>query len=134
MLLNHGTLIPGMKVLVTVDNWFYGPDGRQYRAIYGTIIGVFSDEQTLGVKTNARSTNWYAQIGSCVVAGCQIHYAVAAGNPPSETATDWTTHEGKVIHYERPSAVLNADAFEAWPDVLAIAQRSVIEPGQVTTK
>lgn len=109
MLLNSGTLPPGTKVLVTTDNWFYGPDGKEYRAVYGTLVGVFTDESTLGVKTNSRSTNWYAQIGGCVVAGCQIHYAVIAGDAPPASVPRWLDHEGQTVHSERPSVVLNAD-------------------------
>lgn len=51
----------GDNVLVTTDGWFFGPDGRQYRGAWGTLHGVASDFETLGVKTNARSTNWYAR-------------------------------------------------------------------------
>lgn len=110
MLLNHGTLTPGRKVLVTTDSWFIGPDGKQYRAVYGTLVGVFTDQETLGVKTNGRSTNWCAQIGDCIIAGCQIHYACLAGDPPPTTVQSWSTHEGKTVMNEHPSEVLNADA------------------------
>lgn len=66
----------GDSVLVTTDNWFFAPDGQQYKAVWGEVRGIFSDEQMLGIKTNTRSTNWYAQIGNVFIAGCQIHYAV----------------------------------------------------------
>jgi hypothetical protein len=69
----------GDKVLVTTDNWFIAPDGEQYRAVFGTVKGIHRDEEMLGIKTNARSTNWYAEIGNVLIAGCQIHYAVIAG-------------------------------------------------------
>lgn len=60
----------GSRVLVTVDNWFVGPDGRSYKAIFGTVRAIRSDQETLGVRTNAKSTNWYAEIGNATVAGC----------------------------------------------------------------
>lgn len=66
----------GNKVLVTTSEWFFAPDGREYKAVYGTLRGVFTAEETLGIKPNGKSTNWYAQIGNAVVAGCQIHYVV----------------------------------------------------------
>lgn len=66
----------GDTVLLTTDNWFFAPDGRQYRAVFGTVYGIFNDHEVLGIKTNARSTNWYVGIGNMIVAGCQIHYAV----------------------------------------------------------
>lgn len=99
----------GQKVLVTTDNWFYGSDGRQYKAAWGTVRGVFSDQDALGIKTNARSTNWYAQIGSLVIAGCQIHYAVQCDNPDLGEVRDWSVRDGRIEEYFRPSAVFNAD-------------------------
>lgn len=66
----------GTKLLITTDNWFFAPDGQNYRAVYGTVRGVFSDTETLGIKTNAKSTNWYVQIGKMCIAGCQIHYVI----------------------------------------------------------
>ena len=79
-------LKPGTKWLITTDNWFTGPDGQSYKAVWGTVKGVFNDEQTLGIKTNARSSNWFVGIGNMVIAGCQIHYAIQCDeislNPP----------------------------------------------------
>lgn len=68
--------VVGEKVLVTVDQWFYAPNGKSYRAVFGTVKGVRSDAETLGIKTNARATNWYLEVGNTMIAGCQIHYAV----------------------------------------------------------
>jgi hypothetical protein len=102
----------GRKVIITTDNWFYGPDGKQYRSIYGTVRGVFNDEQTLGIRTNNRSSNWYARIGGMVVAGCQIHYVCAAACSPPDFVSDFSIENGNVTHYTRPSVCLNADAVE----------------------
>ena len=66
----------GDKILITTKEWFIAPDGHQYRAVFGTVKGVRSDEETLGIKTNRGSTNWYVEIGNMIVAGCQIHYAI----------------------------------------------------------
>jgi hypothetical protein len=66
----------GKKFLITTDDWFRAPNGRNYKSVYGTVKGVLSSEETLGIKTNAKSTNWYVQIGNMIVAGCQIHYAI----------------------------------------------------------
>lgn len=99
----------GKKVIVTTDNWFYGPDGKSYRGVWGTLIGVFGSEQTLGVKTNARSTNWYVQIGGSLIAGCQIHYAVASEIKPDELVDDYSVVDGEVRYFKRPSNILCAD-------------------------
>ena len=106
----------GEKVIVTVDNWFYGPDGREYRAVFGTVHGIHSDQDTLGMKTNARSTNWYMNVGGAVIAGCQIHYVCRADKAPPETAPGWTLHDGNVVRHDRPSVVLDADAMAACGD------------------
>jgi len=64
------------KYLITTDAYFFAPDGNQYIAVWGTIKGVYSSKQTLGIETNAKSTNWYIVIGNMIIAGCQIHYAI----------------------------------------------------------
>jgi len=68
----------GQTVLITTDHWFYAPDGKTYRAVFGTLRAVLPDSEVLGIKTNARSTNWYLEIGNMVIAGCQTHYAMLA--------------------------------------------------------
>lgn len=85
----------GEKFLITTDNWFYAPDGNNYKAVWGTIKGIKSDKESLGISTNRGSTNWYLEIGNMNVAGCQIHFAIKCDsfstNPPSYSI-DW---EGK---------------------------------------
>jgi len=79
----------GKKVLVTTDNWFYGPDGYSYRGVYGTLNAILEDNQLLGVQTNRHSTNWYLSVGDVLIAGCQIHYCVVTDSfdetPPKFT-------------------------------------------------
>lgn len=99
----------GKKALITVDEWFYGPDGRQYRAVIGTIKGIMGDQETLGIKTNARSTNWYVQVGDMIVAGCQIHYAIMVDSAELGMVTDFSESNGAVTKYEMPSRIFNAD-------------------------
>lgn len=67
----------GKKYLITTDTWFLGPDGESYKAVFGTLIGIFPDTEILGLaKTNRNSANWYIEIGNLIIAGCQIHYAL----------------------------------------------------------
>lgn len=100
----------GCKVLATLDNWFYAPDGQIYKAVFGTVRGVFDSQSTLGVRTNAKSTNWYIDIGNVTVAGCQIHYVVKCESVNLDRANDWGTHEGKLNEYDRPSSIYDADS------------------------
>ena len=104
----------GQKVLINTDNWFIAPNGRQYRAVFGTVHAILNDTDTLGIKTNARSTNWYVKIGNMLIAGCQIHYAVATDNVQLGTVEEFTIVDGKAKHYRQPSTIYDADqAFSA---------------------
>lgn len=100
----------GQKALVTTDNWFIAPDGDTYRAIFGTVKGIRKDEETLGIKTNKGSTNWYLEIGNMFVAGCQIHYAIKTDSYSTESATRHIEYEGKLnLITEERSHIYNAD-------------------------
>ncbi|MGN6519558.1 MAG: hypothetical protein ACTHK2_09065 [Dokdonella sp.] len=99
----------GDLVLVTTSNWFYGPDGRQYRAVHGTLRAILTAEQALGVKPRQPSTNWYAQIGEVLIAGCQIHYAIRAPRVHLGDVEDWNVDAGAYHRGVRPSVILNAD-------------------------
>lgn len=99
----------GTKVLITTDNWFYAPDGKQYRSAYGTVRGIHTDEKTLGIRTNARSTNWYVQVGDLMIAGCQVHYAVRTDECHLGSTQDWKEVDGVVVDYRRPSCIYDAD-------------------------
>lgn len=74
------------KYLITTDNWFFAPDGKQYRAVWGDVKIV--TDKILGIKTNARSSNWFAKVGTednhVIIAGCQIHYAVRCKAKPQD--------------------------------------------------
>jgi len=103
-------LMIGKKVLVTTDTWFFAPDGKEYISVYGDLIGVFSDSEITGIKTNSKSTNWYIQVGSMIVAGCQIHYVVNCEDKDVELGEVETflTHKGKYITSKRPSKIYHS--------------------------
>ena len=89
------------KYLITTDNWFVAPDGEQYLSAWGEV--EILNDSILGVKTNSRSANWFAKIGSeqnhVIVAGCQIHYAVKCDKKPNikNTTTTENWHEGNIV-------------------------------------
>jgi hypothetical protein len=100
----------GDKVLITTDNWFFAPDGESYRAVWGTVNGILNDEQALGIKTNARSTNWFVSIGNMVVAGCQIHYAIKTDSFSNAAPSREVEHDGKVnVLNHNMTRIYNAD-------------------------
>lgn len=102
-------LNPGDKALITCDNFFIAPDGKTYRGVFGTIGTVRTSEESLGVKTNARSTNWYLEIGNMLLAGCQIHYAIKTDKVNLGAGESWAQHEGRTVVDTTPSQIYNAD-------------------------
>lgn len=103
------SVIIGKKVLVTCDNWLHCPDGKTYKAIHGTVKGLYDAIEVLGIKPNAKSTNWYLQIGNTTVAGCQIHYIVECETFNKEDVEDYATGSGEFKKYIRPCNIFNAD-------------------------
>ena len=43
------------KYLITTDDWFYAPDGKKYKSVWGE-VKILEDE-VLGITTNRNSTN-----------------------------------------------------------------------------
>lgn len=100
------------KYLITTDDWFFAPDGNNYKAVWGE-VEVLGDD-VLGIKTNARSSNWFAKVGSednhVIVAGCQIHYAVRCESPPNTSGYPMEeTKDGKVEYLETRSRIYLAE-------------------------
>ena len=104
----------GKKFLITTDQWLLAPDGEQYKAVFGTVKAINTDEETLGIKTNRGSTNWYVTIGDMAVAGCQLHYVIRANDCNESSPYRHVEHEGKVLHrQESRSNIYFADKGEA---------------------
>ena len=100
------------KYLITTDAWFLAPDGKQYKSAWGE-VEIVSDA-ILGIKTNVRSSNWFAKIGSeekhIIVAGCQIHYACKSDEKPNvDLASDYQIEVGEVKIYNRPTHIYIAE-------------------------
>jgi len=93
------------KVLITAQNWFYGTDGKQYKAIWGTLKAVHEAGKTLGFIPNRSHANWFVEVGGMIVMGCQIMYLVGCEEKPPESCTDYQVEAGIVKHYERPTSI-----------------------------
>ena len=97
------------KYLITTDNWFYAPDGRQYRAVWGEVTII--EDSFLGVKTNRNSANWFAKVGEdtnhVIIAGCQIHYSVRCEEKPNTNNVDdvSTYTENGGVDHNRPTHI-----------------------------
>jgi hypothetical protein len=99
----------GDKCLVTTNEWFFAPDGKQYRAVFGTVIGIHETVSVLGVKANARSANWFMEVGCMVIAGCQIHYLIKTSAANLGDVKDASWGKEGCEEFTRPSAIFNAD-------------------------
>lgn len=98
------------KYLITTDQWFFAPDGLQYRCVWGD-VEIITDS-FLGITTNRNSTNWFAKVGTplnhVIVAGCQIHYAVSCEEKPNDGGVlDFDLTNCK--SYTRPTQIYIAD-------------------------
>ena len=100
----------GEKVLVTTDNWFHAPDGLPYKAVFGTVKGVFDSVESLGIQTNRNATNWYMEVGNMTIAGCQIHYVIKTDTVNFGVVNDFDVTNGEVRKTDLPfSRIYNAD-------------------------
>ena len=101
------------KYLITTDNWFFAPDGKQYKSVWGNVEIV--EDSVLGIKTNRNASNWYAKVGSedkhVIIAGCQIHYSIKCNEKPNiHSVIDFeTSGEVGVKFYNRPSQIWIAE-------------------------
>lgn len=100
------------KYLITTDNWFFCPDGKQYKAVWGDV--EILDDSILGIKTNRNSSNWFLKIGKndkeVYVAGCQIHYSVKCNvRPNTDCVEEYTTNDEGIKFYERPTNIWIAE-------------------------
>lgn len=76
----------GKMYLITTSEWFVGPDGDNYRAVYGKATAKEVKDE-MGFKPNARNANWYVKVEGdsqhMVIAGCQVKYAVRTDEQPT---------------------------------------------------
>lgn len=95
------------KYLINTDSWFIAPDGKSYTAVFGE-VEVLKDE-FLGIKTNARSSNWYVKVGDennhVIIAGCEIHYAIKCDSVNIGDTEGYEIANGEVYKYMRPTRI-----------------------------
>ena len=100
----------GKKVLVTTQNWFTGNDGLDYKAAYGELKAIHTSQETLGFTPSRQNTNWFIEIGSLVIAGCQVLYLQDCPEEPNfKKSAAWTvSNEQGFKEYDRPSIIYKA--------------------------
>jgi hypothetical protein len=106
-------LVVGSTVLVTTDNWFFVPNGRSYKAVFGTVRSIRTTQELLGqgVQRTGNMASWYLEIGNMTIAGCEIHYSVACAKAECGNVRDGFTDvlTGKVKTQIRLACIYNAD-------------------------
>jgi hypothetical protein len=80
----------GKKVLVTSSSWFLAPDGKEYKGAFGVLKSINTSESTLGFTPNRTHTNWFIQVGSLSIAGCQALQVIETETCNTEEVTDFT--------------------------------------------
>lgn len=98
----------GKNVLITTVDWFFAPDGKLYRAVWGELKAIKQAEANLGIRPNGRSINWYIEVGNMTVAGCQVNYCIQTDHVDLGWVDDSLQHEGRHVVNSRPSMIYNA--------------------------
>lgn len=80
----------GHKVLITSTSWFFAPDGRQYRAVFGVLVAIHTSQDTLGFTPSRTHTNWYVQVGNVTIAGCQVLQCVKTDECDTGAVEDYS--------------------------------------------
>jgi hypothetical protein len=97
------------KVLVTTQQWFYAPNGIQYRGVHGTLKAVHEVSKTLGFVPNRAHANWFIEIGSMIIMGCQVMYIVQCDQVHTGEVEEWRDNEKELVSYKRPTAIYITD-------------------------
>ena len=104
------SIVAGKTALVTTNEWFTAPNGSSYKAVFGTIHGIFLAEKLLGLKSNAKSSNWYLQIGNLTLGGCQISFLIRTDSVNRLRGEDWSADAANGLkEYYAPSRIYMAD-------------------------
>jgi hypothetical protein len=121
----------GQKILITTDNWFYAPNGNSYKAVYGTVKKILKTENFLSVKRDNRTASWGIEIGNMIIAGCQIHYAIATDYCSDLSALGWDANsEFGCKTYYRPCSIYFADEIFINKKTDSIIQEGLCTQGQ----
>lgn len=96
----------GKKCLITTQQWFIAPDGKDYTAAYGTLKAIHEAGKTLGFIPNRSHANWFIEIGDMIIMGCQVMYiTVCTEEPNLGEAEMFDYSNGQVNINMRPSKI-----------------------------
>lgn len=97
----------GQKVLISC-NWFVGPDGKDHGAVWGTLKGVHEAGKALGFIPNRAHANWFYEIGTMIIMGCQVKYMCLCPDKPETDTHAWAMRESmnEPLQYKAPHKIL----------------------------
>lgn len=85
------------KYLITTHEWFYAPDGKQYRAVWGD-VQITQTKDIIGLDPNRVTSNYCYKVGTeehhIIIGGCQVMYSVKCDIRP-ETGEVTQAFEGE---------------------------------------
>jgi hypothetical protein len=93
--------------LITTSGWFYAPDGRQYKAVWGTLKAIHEVSKAFGFIPSRAFANWFIEIGDMTIMGCQVLYVIACDKPNTDKILDWHSESKNepIVEFERPTAI-----------------------------
>lgn len=96
------------KVLITTSEWFVGPDGKDHKAVWGTLKGVYEAGKHLGFIPNRAHANWFYEVGDIIMMGCQVKYICLCSEQPKEDVQAWTFEKDDTLPktYTAPFKIL----------------------------
>lgn len=114
------------KYLITTENWFYAPDGKQYRAVWGE-VKLLQTKDVLGVDPNRVTANWTLQVGTeedhILIGGCQVNYSVKCPNRPNTKVVEQVIQGEKKVDVP---AIYIPEALEVIPATEVIDGKTVV--------
>lgn len=78
----------GKKVLITCSAWFYAPDGKLYKGVWGTLKNIVEAKEAFGFIPSRSHANWFIEVGNVVITGCQVNYLVQCPVAPDMKIVD----------------------------------------------
>lgn len=96
------------KVLISTNDWFVGPDGKDHRAVWGTLKGVHEAGKHLGFIPNRAHANWFYEVGEIIIMGCQVKYMCLCPDQPKTDVRAWKLSESDNYpkEYDAPFKIL----------------------------
>lgn len=100
----------GQNVLITCQNWFVAPDGKDYKAAWGKLVAIHEAGKELGFIPNRSHANWFIELGNMIIMGCQVMYFVACPDEPNMNSVEsWSAKtDGGINEYTKPTSIYKA--------------------------